>query len=265
MDDNQMQASMETPETADMEISDPVEQQREESAEDDALQAPERTLDDFADNEEDNVGNTAANEGGKAPGWINKRIQSGVAKQMKPLLASMQADFNVRLKEGIQAATQSLRAEINVMRTSNIEREAQALVDAGTIKDLAIAKSYVQGKYGASTDNPNPEVSSPKPEQRDPRIDILAKQAIKWRQRGVDVFGAYERDAAIKQKVDSGEWDMYDVAEYMQKRGTTPVPTRSSNSASVTKLTPDVMTEEQFAKLNASLESGGEYKFRKRV
>ena len=92
------------------------------------------------------------------------------------------------------------------------------------------------------------------------RANMLAAQANKLQQRGLDVKAAYENNPEFQRRVLSGEWDFYDVAEAMTTRRV-PQPVRQPNGAGFGgSLDITSMTDEQFAKLNARLAKGDQFR-----
>jgi hypothetical protein len=264
------------PESSDIGMLDAsVEMLPGESAGDDALQATESNLDEFADspddldldNDLDETPEEPRAQQSKQEKGINARIRAGVKKGVQREMANIRSSVMSEVQKAVTAATEPLKAQIKSYQDAAIEREAQALVASGDVKNLDIAKAYVAQKYGAVT----PTVSTPKPEnnpqqqaqqQTDPRTDFLAKQAVKLKAKGIDVISAYKTNPAIQQKVNSGDWDMHDVAEYMQraqKSGKVPAPMRAANSGAVPKITPGSMSPEQWERFNAALEEGKVY------
>ena len=108
--------------------------------------------------------------------------------------------------------------------------------------------------------------SEPEPEV-DPamaaRADLLARQAEKIKaNRGLDVMELFNDDPDTQQRVLSGEWDFYDVAEIMDQR-TPPAPMRTSNGAGTSKMTIQNMSDDQFERLQRNLSSGKKYDMRR--
>lgn len=129
------------------------------------------------------------------------------------------------------------------------------------------AKILVAQKLGYVTPTvpaPEPKPIAPdKPQPVDARTDILARQTMKLKAKGIDVFSTYKENPAVRQKVDSGEWDMHDVAEYMSqgKPGRTPAPIKSANAGGIPKVTPGTMKNDQLAKMDEALEQGATFRF----
>lgn len=74
---------------------------------------------------------------------------------------------------------------------------------------------------------------------------------------------AFNADPDIKQKVLSGEWDFYDVADSMGNQRTVSAPARSANGGGVSAVSIKNMSAEQFRKLNENLDAGRRYDVRK--
>lgn len=196
--------------------------------------------------------------GQKEPGYVRSRIDKAVAKAIAETEARMQANFE---------------QQIAPYREHMLEMEAQDLVRTGKVKDLDTARELVRYRQG----QPQPErQEQPRNEQgqytsnqepsRDPatqaRIDMLEYQAKKIKdQRGVDVIEEFRTNNKVKQKLVSGEWDFYDVADYMSgKNKRAPAPMRSPNGASGANRTAiENMSDEQFDRLVRNVQGGKRY------
>ncbi len=202
----------------------------------------------------------------KEPGWIKKRIDAAVAKA---------------LKENEQRMNDEFEAKIRPFREAEMNRQAEELVTKGVIKDKDMALEYLKLKGGMNVSAPATEQPkeiardaqgrfAPKQQEAQPqnetdgevrfRANMLAAQANKLQQRGLDVKAVYENNPEIRRRVLSGEWDFYDVAEAMTTRNV-PQPVRQPNGAGFGGgIDITSMTDEQFAKLNANLAKGKLYK-----
>ena len=95
--------------------------------------------------------------------------------------------------------------------------------------------------------------------------NLLTRQADKIKaNRGIDVMAAYNSNEEYREKVLSGEWDFYDVADAVDaqqtKRRNSPSPMRSPNGASgEDRSSVASMTAEEFRRLNENLEAGKRY------
>jgi hypothetical protein len=190
----------------------------------------------------------------KEPGWIRQRIDKAVSKAIAETEARMQAEFDQRLAP---------------IRESMYERQADELVSSGEFKTRERALEYVRLKNGVVEPAPKPE--QPRDEQgrfsaenatSKARAELLARQAQKIRDnRGLDVMGAFNQDESIKQKVVSGEWDFYDVADAMSRTSKrVPAPVRSPNGGeNYSGVSIMNMTDAQFRKLQENLASGKVY------
>lgn len=198
----------------------------------------------------------------KEPGYIRKRVDAAVEKALREQESRLRAEFAQTLAP---------------IRESMMQREADELVAAGEFKSKERALEYVRLKNGVSvSDTPASSTAQPPRDERgrfatkqeqqqdtDPviraRADLLAAQADKIKaNRGLDVMQAFNGDAEIQQKVLSGDWDFYDVAEFLQQ-GQVPPPMRSPNGISTGKRTIADMTDAQFEQLNQSLAAGKIY------
>lgn len=201
----------------------------------------------------------------KEPGWIKGRINKAVQKAVEETEARITAQYEQKLAP---------------IYESMIDREAQMLVDSGEMKSLDMAKEYVRMKNNlpsAPVENPPKDNKDQnrdsqgrfaKSEEDDPvisaRADILAKQAKKIKaNRGVDVMEAFRSDPDVKNKVLSGEWDFYDVAESLGNQKHVSPSTRSVNGGGISGVSVANMTSEQFQKLRENLAAGRRYDLRK--
>ena len=246
-----------------------VEQILTESVQDDAAQAQGEALsaimtDESAQQQTQADDNTPPT---KEPGWIKGRINKAVEKAVAEAEARVRAEYEQMLAP---------------IRESVLERQAQELVASGEFKTLAIAKEYLSLKGGMPAQateqteeqhteqnrDQNGRFASRAKQGEDPelnaRADILARQARKIKtNRGLDVMEAFNADPDIKQKVLSGEWDFYDVADSMGNQRTVSAPARSANGGGVSGVSIKNMSAEQFRKLNENLASGRRYDVRK--
>lgn len=189
----------------------------------------------------------------KEPGYIRQRIDKAVAKALENQRAELTAEFAKMLEP---------------LRDSMYERQAAQLVEQGEFKSQERALEYVRMKAGASVSavpQPEPE-PTPRDEQgrfvprEDPkaraRAELLSQQAEKIRNnRGIDVMQTFNDDPTVQQKVLSGEWDFYDVADYHRPMA----PMRSPNGANTGAFNVSNMSDEQFDRLLANLAAGKKY------
>ena len=179
-------------------------------------------------------------------GWFRQRIDKAVSKAVADAEARLTAKYEAQLAEFAE---------------ERIERQAQELVDNGEFKSLDTAKEYLTLKSGRQ-----PKVVEKQEPEIDPTIqakaDFLANQAHKIKSsRGVDVMAAYNEDPQIQQRIASGEWDFYDVADFLTKRNP-PSPARSSNGAHTERTSISKMTDKQFRALQDNLAHGKKYNLR---
>ena len=201
----------------------------------------------------------------KEPGWIKQRVDKAVQKA---------------IRETEERMSQQFESTLAPIRESMMERQAEQLVASGEFKTKEIALEYVRLKGGnVSVAAPEQQTQAaprdaqgrfaPRQQQSedsrnamaDARADLLAKQADKIKARtGVDVMALFQQDQNVKQRILSGEWDFYDVAEAVGKqRGSVPMPIRSANGAAIGPTTIAEMTDAQFAKLQENLAAGKVY------
>lgn len=194
---------------------------------DDAVQAPETPAEEAAEQ-------PAQGE----PGWISARVNDAVRKAEERI----RAEYEKKLAP---------------LYESMMDRQAEEMVAQGEFRSLDRAKEYVRLKgYVEET----PKTSEPDPVFQ-AKADLLASQADKIKARnGIDVMSVFNSDPEVKQRVLSGEWDFYDVAESMKK----PLsPVRTPNGAGTSPLSIQNMSDEQWARLQKNLSSGRKYDMRK--
>jgi hypothetical protein len=242
-----------------------VEMMLNESAPDDAAQAHDEaeSLDTLI---EDTAPAAPEQEAppAKEPGWIKQRVGKAVEKAVAEAEARVAAKYEAMLAP---------------LRESMLDRQAQELVQSGEFKSLERAKEYVRLKNGDLTTPQQPAEQQPPQERpRDSqgrfqrssesenraRADLLAQQAHKIQERrGLDVMGAFNSDPGIKNRVLSGEWDFYDVAEHLeeggQQRRSVPAPVRSPNGMGSASMSIANMTDAQFERLEQNLRMGKRY------
>lgn len=193
---------------------------------------------------------------GTEPGWIKKRVGAAVDKAIRETEQRIRAEYDAKLAPLMERM---------------LEQDALALMESGKVKDLETAKElvrYRQGQPQVAAEQPRNEKGQFSPRQDsadDIRADMLAKQAQKVKTvRGIDVMAEFNNNEEIRQKVLTGEWDFYDVADAVKEQQATrkaPAPMRSSNGASgAEKSTIASMTDEQFKRLNKRLEEGARFK-----
>lgn len=188
-------------------------------------------------------------QGTSEPGWIKKRVDKAVQKAVAETEARMRAQFDAQMKPFLER---------------QIEQDARELVRQGEFKTLERAKEYLQLKQGVT---PEPKPRNEKgqftgdPEAK-ARANILANQAKRIKDsKGVDVMAEFNGNEDVKEKVISGEWDFYDVAEYMNKpKRKAPAPMRSPNGASGSeRSTIASMSDDQFDRLEKRISEGARY------
>ena len=180
-------------------------------------------------------------QGTSEPGWIKKRTDKAAEKARAETRAEMQAFFD---------------AQMAPLRERLLEYDAKDMVEQGLVKDLDTARELLRYRMGMQ------KQSEPEPKE-DPavsaRISMLQHQADRIRERGIDVLAEFNSNPDVKQRIISGEWDFYDVAERMSKKP--PAPMRSPNGASGSeKSTISSMSDDQFNRLEKRIKEGARYK-----
>jgi len=244
----------------------PVEMLQQESAAADASQAPkEATLEDVLMEKPTEGTPEQQQDAQQKPGWIQKRIQEGVDKRLDAAIAKAVEATEARLAKIYEP-------QLNTLRSSNIKREAQELVASGDVKNIEIATELVRRRYGLSPDESiqdNSTLKNPQPgttpvTMSDERAALLGKQAEKQIAKGIDVMTTFKNDPTARAKVLSGEWDMYDVAEYMtsdtSEASAAPPPVRKANGGNVSKVEISKMTSDQLKQLDKAIEGGSKFR-----
>lgn len=258
----------------------PVENNVLESAQDDAAQAQDnasdlseildQTVSDQTEGAQPAADQPTAAQPPKEPGWIKQRVESAVQKQ----LAQAVADAEARIRAQYEAQMQPLRDSI-------IEREAQDLVDSGQIKDKNMALSYARMKHGLPSEaaqnvpaqRPAEAANQAQPRDEKGRFTTSENENVQQRATmlaaqakaimaagGPDVMKAYREDENVRNRILSGEADFADIAEQMRSGRTAPTPVRAANGQTVEASSISSMTDEQFDKLNAMLRRGRRFK-----
>ena len=199
-------------------------------------------------------------QGTSEPGWIKKRVAKEVEKAVARTRAEMQAMFDEQMAP---------------IREQMIENQAKELVRNGTVKDLDTAKELVRYRQGQQ---PTVQQEQPRNDkgqfvsQEDAAQDASINTMINMLQRqvdyikaqgGPDVVREYQNNPEIHEKVNSGEMDFYQVAEYMKSqkpKRKPPAPMRSPNGASGSeKSTIANMSDEQFDKFDKKVSGGARF------
>ncbi len=266
MVENTVETNMEQQAVQDDAVLEPLQEQEEQ---------PISSLDEITDQppedqQQDNGQQSTQEQPAKSePGWMRKKMDAAVSKALQEQETRLRAEF---------------AASLEPLRESMYERQAEALVASGEIKSKEMALKYVKAMAGIPSSEPD-QKSQTQPrtpdgrfasnqQQTEPdaetkaRARILAAQADKIKSsKGLDVAALFQTDPEVKEKVLSGEWDFYDVAEAMsQPRRRVPSPVRSSNSAMGTTADAGAianMSDAQFDRLLKNLGEGKVYDMRK--
>lgn len=201
----------------------------------------------------------------KEPGWIKGRIDKAVSKAVMETEQRLSAHYG----EILAPIMESIR-----------EREAGELVSSGQVSSIELALEIVNARHAAHGNGQDitPPINVQKASKQgdeganDPKITerakILAQQAQKISTKhGIDVMEALSNDPDTQNKVMSGEWDFYDVADLISGSGnsksakrTVPPAVRSANGNGVSPVSIANMPAEQFERLQANIARGKIYK-----
>ena len=211
------------------------------------------SLDSLNEDEGEAVEEQSQPQGTSEPGYVQRRIERALARERESIRAEMEAQYAP-------------------IRERLLDMDARDLVKQGEFKSIERAKEYLQLKQGiqsapAYEPDEEPDSREQYAPAEDPatsaRIDMLAHQADRIKaQTGIDVIDEFANNEEIKNKVISGEMDLYDVAEMMKPsaRRRPPAPTRFSNGAS--GQAPNAITsmsDEQFERLERRIKEGARY------
>ena len=260
--ENTVETNMEQQAVQDDAVLEPMQEQEEQ---------PISSLDEITDQPEgqqENEQQTNQQQSPQSePGWMKRKMEAYASKQLKEQEDRLRAEFADMLAP---------------LRESMYERQADALVASGEIKSKEMALKYVKAMAGIPSSEPDPK---PQTQPRTPdgrfasaqsggpdaetkaRASLLVEQAEKIKSsKGLDVAALYQSNPEVQEKVLSGEWDFYDVAEAMsQPRRRVPSPVRSSNSAGSPMDVNAVanLSDAQFDRLLKNLAEGKVYDMRK--
>lgn len=196
------------------------------------------------------------------PGWIKQRVGKAVDRAVREAEARVRAEYEAMLAP---------------IREDVMDRQARELVASGEFKSVERAKEYVQLKNGVVATAPEKQQAPAQARDAQGRFasaedapdaklmakaELLVDQAAKINSsRGIDVMQVYNDDPDVQSRVLNGEWDFYDVADYItSNRRTAPSPMRTSNGGgSSGGVSIANMTDAQFRKLQENLANGRRY------
>jgi hypothetical protein len=206
---------------------------------------------------------------GKQAGWIQKRIQEGVQKQLQVVLAEERAKIAAEYD-----------AKLKPLQDSILGREADDLVSQGEFKSRERALEYLRLKNGLPAASQEPEKPA-QPARNDKgqftqtnptapgdteaygQVLIAQVKAIEAAS-GINVMDIYNADPEVKRRILSREWDFTDVYKHAsggnQPGGyqpTLPTPSRRPNGSGVASRPINEYSSEQFKKINDFLAQGG--------
>lgn len=259
--DNTVENTMEQQAVQDDAVLEPLQEQEEQ---------PISSIDEITETEPQQESNqqTAQQQSSQSePGWMKKKMEAYANKALQEQETRLRAEFASMLAP---------------LRESMYERQADALVASGEIKSKEMALKYVKATAGVPSEpDQTPQTQPRTPDGRfastqqaaEPdaetkaRARILAAQADKIKSsRGLDVASVFNSDPEVKDKILSGDWDFYDVAEAMsQPKRRVPSPVRSSNSAMGDNSNARAiaeMSDAQFERLLKNLGEGKVYDMR---
>jgi len=238
----------------------------DEIVEDSEDEGPEESLESLTDEGQaaEEQESPKGKQGTSEPGYVAGRIAKAVEKAVAETEARLSAQYE---------------AQFAPLRDRLLEMDAKELVKSGEFKSIDRAKEYLQLKQGIAptvTDKPaeqprnaNGQFAAKKEQsEADIRVEttvsMLNKQAAKIKANGgPDVIAAFRSNEEISNKVRSGEWDMYDVADYLNKTQSKrpPAPMRSPNGVNgQIKGTIMSMSDKQFEQLEKRVREGARFR-----
>jgi hypothetical protein len=211
--------------------------------------------------------------GEKQAGWIQKRIQDGVNKQIQSVLAQERAKIAAEYD-----------SKLRPLQEAMLSRDADDLVSSGKVASREIALEYLRLKNGLPTQSAEPEKSfqpvrnekgqftgaqsnqsnqssqSSSPDDAEAYGQMLIAQAKAIEAAGgIDVLEVYNTDPEVKRRVLSREWDFADVYKHMAGKSahTLPTPSRRPNGSGFAARSIGDLSSEQFKKVQDYLAQGG--------
>lgn len=211
--------------------------------------------------------------GEKQAGWIQKRIQEGVSKQIQSVLAKERAKIAAAYDEKLRPLQEAM-----------LHRDADDLVSSGKVASREIALEYLRLKNGMpampgeperpnqparnekgqftsnQANQPNQSIQSSSPDDAEAYGQMLIAQAKAIEAAGgIDVLEVYNTDPEIKRRVLSREWDFADVYKHVAGKSahTLPSPARRPNGSGFATRSIGDLNSEQFKKVQDYLAQGG--------
>jgi hypothetical protein len=191
----------------------------------------------------------------KEPGWVKKRIDSALQKQLPEMVAAEAAKIRAEYE-----------AQLKPLREAQLSRDADELVQQGEFKSKERALEYLRLKQGMPTppvqDEPvrnergqfvAKETIPPEVKARADRLMAQAEYAKKM--DNIDPLEIYRSNPDVARLVNSGEWDFSDVVK-AAKGQPTPTPVYTSNAATPSRRGPHELSKDEWARLNENLAKG---------
>lgn len=193
----------------------------------------------------------------KEPGWVRKRIDSALQKQLPEMVAVEVAKVRAEYE-----------AKIQPLLERQLTRDAADLVSQGEFKSQERALEYLRLKQGLPVQAPV-ETAIPRNERgqfvaqeeipqdvRERAAHLMAQAEYAKKMDDIDPMSIYRSDPNVARLVNSGQWDFADVVKAAKNGQAAPAPIRSSNAATPQKRGPLELTSEEFRKLNENLGKG---------
>ena len=204
-----------------------------------------------------------------------------VAQRPEPRYVQRRIQHALRETEAkYQSEIAALNERVNALTEQNLSVQAKERVAAGDFKNEELAMEYLRMKAGIPAPKAEEKVSVGQSRDAQGRFvkaeanvpddvqqranELMAQANVLKEATGVDVYGLYQNDPEIQQKVLSGEWDFKDVWKHAQQDGGYTAPSRSPlspvknpNGIGIGNYDIRKMDSSSFAKMNEMLENGG--------
>ena len=201
----------------------------------------------------------------KEPGYVQGRISKAVSK-VEEKYEGIIGDITSKYEARLQALEDRYAPVLERMQ----EMEAQDLVRNRKVADMDTARELVRLRYGQpATPQPQQVEKAPAKPAQDPAVQARVAMLDHQRERieangGPDVVAEFTSNPEVNAKVKSGEWDFYDVADYLKQKSSRkkpPTPMRSPNGASGKSPNAiDSMSDEQFDRMERKIKEGARYR-----
>lgn len=191
---------------------------------------------------------------------VDGDVDSSVPKALR---GRIKASEKRGYERGMREVEERYKADLEELNNYRLERDVKALAEQEKISE-SLARRLILAERG------NPAPRQPEPAQQ-PQTTATQSNDINKRAQalydqaqtieavtGLNVMEIFEKDAEVHRRVVSGEWDFREVARQYgvgRDAGSAPPPVRSANKTGVVKTDFAHMSDEEFAKFDAMLDS----------